>query len=125
MRTRKIIFDVFTSHEGEVDWTSKSTFKASEILSVSYKFLTPYYGGQKLAIIRPDRDIINIAVRDTHGESGKLVWQDLTFNGRADLFVKTPAGTSCRCIGVIEIANEIDSDYIVDPVRSSEGAQAN
>ena len=125
MRTRRIIFDVFTSHEGEVDWISKSTFKASEVLSVSYKFITPYYGGQKLAIIRPDRAIDNIAMRDQHGASGKLVWQGLTFNGRADLFVKTPAGTSCRVIGVIEIANEIDSDYIIDPVRSNEGAQIN
>ena len=125
MRTRKIIFDVFTSHEGEVDWTSKSTFKASEVLSISWEFIGPYYAGQKLAIIRPDRAIDNIAIRDQHGKSGTLIWSGLTFNGRADLFVKTPAGTSCRCIGVIEIANEIEADYIIDPVRSNEGAQIN
>ncbi|MDC0260989.1 hypothetical protein OAK65_02615 [Synechococcus sp. AH-551-N17] len=125
MRTRKVIFDVFTSHEGEVDWTSKCTFKASEVLSVSYKFLTPYYGGQKLAIIRPNKDIVNIAIRDQHGESGKLVWSGLTFNGRADIFVKTPAGTSCRVIGALEIENETDTNYIIDPARISQGAQAN
>ena len=125
MRTRKVIFDVYTDHEGGVDWTSRSTFKASEIVSVSYRFITPYYGGQKLAVIGPNRDIVNIASRDQHGESGRLVWQGLTFNGRADIIVKTPVGTSCRVLGALEIVSEIDTNYIIDPVRSSEGAQAN
>ena len=123
MRNRKILFDVWTDHTGAGDWTSKSTFKASEVLSVSYKFLTPYYAGQKLAIIRPDRAIENIVIRDQHGKSGTLMWSGLTFNGRADLFVKTPQGTSCRVIGILEIAYEFDTNYITDPVRSSEGAQ--
>ena len=124
MRTRKVIFDVYTDHTGEVSWNSKSTFKASEILSVSYRFVTPYYGGQKLAVIRPNKDIVNIAIRDQHGESGRLVWRGLTFNGRADIIVKTPAGTACRVLGAVEIVSEDDTNFIIDPILSH-GAQTN
>ena len=108
MQERKIIFDVWTSHLGGIDWSSKSTFKADEILCVKYKFLSPYVGGQKLAVRKPDGEIINVACRDIHSDSAALIWENLIVNGRADLFVKTPDGTSARVIGVVEAVGHFE-----------------
>ena len=117
MKTRKIAFSVFTDYVGESLWTSNSTFKASAIVSVRYKFVTPYAPDQKLAVMRPNKDIINLAVRDQDGDSGKLIWHGLDLSGRCDVFLKTPPGTACRIIGVIEIISEAAPQ--VDPNHRS------
>ena len=123
MQERKIIFDVWTSHLDGVDWSSKSTFKADEILCVKYKFLSQYVGGQKLAVRRPDGEIINVGIRDIHGDSASLRWENLIVSGRADLFVKTPDGTSARVIGVVEVIGHYEPTPDLQPNPRHHGAQ--